>query len=53
MKMTKIYLKKDNYLIFNKKKNFTLLDWEKGEGLHYPNKLAKEIFSLANKKPIN
>jgi 2-phospho-L-lactate transferase/gluconeogenesis factor (CofD/UPF0052 family) len=45
-------LKKNNYLIFNKKKNFTLLDWEKSEGLHYPNKLAKEIFSLANKKTI-
>jgi len=45
-------LKKDIYLIFNKKKKFTLLDWEKSEGLHYPNKLAKEIFSLANKKTI-
>ena len=42
-------LKKDNYLIFNKKKNFTLLDWEKGEGLHYPNWLVKKIFNLSNK----
>lgn len=45
-------LKKDNYLIFNKKQNFTLLDWEKGEGLHYPNWLAKKIFSLSNKNLI-
>jgi len=45
-------LKKENYLIFNKKKNFTLLDWEKGEGLHYPNWLAKKIFSLSNKNSI-
>ena len=42
-------LKKDNYLVFNKKLNFTLLDWEKGEGLHYPNWLARKIFSLSNK----
>ena len=42
-------LKKDNYLVFNKKQNFTLLDWEKGEGLHYPNWLARKIFSLSNK----
>ena len=45
-------MKKENYLIFNKKKNFTLLDWEKGEGLHYPNWLAKKIFSLSNKSLI-
>ena len=45
-------LKKNNYLIFDKKKNFTLLDWEKSEGLHYPNRLAKEIFNLANKYTI-
>ena len=45
-------LKKDNYLVFNKKQNFTLLDWEKGEGLHYPNWLARKIFSLSNKSLI-
>ena len=45
-------LKKENYLIFDKKKNFTLLDWEKSEGLHYPNSLAKKILSLSNKKSI-
>ena len=45
-------LKKENYLIFNKNKNFTLLDWEKGEGLHYPNWLAKKIFRLSNKNSI-
>ena len=45
-------LKKDNYLVYDKKKNFTLLDWEKSEGLHYPNWLAKKIFSLSNKKKI-
>tara|TARA_Y100000590_G_scaffold425561_1_gene533673 strand:- start:66 stop:2021 length:1956 start_codon:yes stop_codon:yes gene_type:complete len=47
-------LKKNNYLVFDKKKtkNFTLLDWEKGEGLHYPNWLAKTIFNLANKGSI-
>ena len=46
-------LKKNNYLTYDKKKNFTLLDWEKGEGLHYPNWLAKKIFSLTNKNSIN
>ena len=45
-------LKKENYLIFKKNKNFTLLDWEKGEGLHYPNWLAKKIFRLSNKNSI-
>ena len=45
-------LKKDNYLVYDKKKNFTLLDWEKSEGLHYPNWLAKKIFGLSNKKKI-
>ena len=45
-------LKKNNYLTFDKKKNFTLLDWEKGEGLHYPNWLTKKIFSLTNKHSI-
>ena len=45
-------LKKDNYLLYDKKKNFTLLDWEKSEGLHYPNWLAKKIFSLSKKKQI-
>jgi len=45
-------LKRDNYLIFKKKKNFTLLDWEKGEGLHYPNWLAKKIFSLSKNNSI-
>ena len=45
-------LKKENYLAFNKKKNFTLLDWEKGEGLHYPNWLAKKIFSLSKKASV-
>ena len=45
-------LKKKNYLIFAKKKNFTLLDWEKGEGLHYPNWLAKKIFVLSNKNSV-
>ncbi len=45
-------LKKDNYLIFDKKKNFTLLDWEKGEGLHYPNWLANKIFLLSNKRDL-
>jgi 2-phospho-L-lactate transferase/gluconeogenesis factor (CofD/UPF0052 family) len=42
-------LKKSNYLVYGKNKNYTLLDWEKGEGLHYPNWLAKKIFSLSNK----
>ncbi len=37
-------LKKDNYLVYEKKKNFTLLDWEKSEGIHYPNRLAEKIF---------
>ena len=46
-------LKKNNYLTYDKKKNFTLLDWEKGEGLHYPNWLAKKIFSLSNKNSTN
>jgi 2-phospho-L-lactate transferase/gluconeogenesis factor (CofD/UPF0052 family) len=45
-------LKRENYLIFNKKKNFTLLDWEKGEGLHYPNWLAKKIFNLSKKTSV-
>ena len=45
-------LKKNNYLGFHKKKNFTLLDWEKGKGLHYPNWLAKKIFSLSKKNLI-
>ena len=45
-------LKKDNYLLYDKKKNFTLLDWEKSEGLHYPNWLAKKIFGLSKKKHI-
>jgi 2-phospho-L-lactate transferase/gluconeogenesis factor (CofD/UPF0052 family) len=45
-------LKKENYLIFDKKKNFTLLDWEKSEGLHYPNWLAEKIFKLSNNKKI-
>ena len=45
-------LKKDNYLLYDKKKNFTLLDWEKSEGLHYPNWLAKKIFSLSKKKQV-
>ena len=45
-------LKKQNYLIFDKKKNFTLLDWEKGAGLHYPNWLAQKIFSLSNNNSI-
>ena len=45
-------LKKDNYLLYDKKKNFTLLDWEKSEGLHYPNWLAKKIFTLSKKKQI-
>ena len=45
-------LKKSNYLIFDKKKQFTLLDWEKGKGLHYPNWLAKKIFTLSNKNSI-
>ena len=34
--------------IYGKNKNYTLLDWEKGEGLHYPNWLAKKIFTLSN-----
>jgi len=42
-------LKKTNYLAYQKNKNYTLLDWEKGEGLHYPNWLAKKIFKLSNK----
>ena len=46
-------LAKENYLIYEKKKNFTLLDWEKGKGLHYPNWLAKKIFSLSNKNSFN
>lgn len=45
-------LKKKNYLISAKKSNFTLLDWEKGEGLHYPNWLANKIFSLSNRNSI-
>ena len=45
-------LRKQNYLIFDKKKNFTLLDWEKGAGLHYPNWLAQKIFSLSNNNSI-
>ena len=45
-------LKRENYLIFNKKKNFILLDWEKGEGLHYPNWLAKKIFNLSKKTSV-
>ena len=44
--------KKSNYLLYKKKKNFTLLDWEKSEGLHYPNWLAQKIFILSNKKKI-
>ena len=42
-------LKKNNYLVYQKNKKYTLLDWEKGEGLHYPNWLAKKIFGLSNK----
>jgi len=42
-------LKKTNYLVYQKNKKYTLLDWEKGEGLHYPNWLAKKIFGLSNK----
>ena len=45
-------LKKDNYLLYDKKRNFTLLDWEKSEGLHYPNWLAKKIFDLSKKKQV-
>lgn len=41
--------KKDNYLLYNNKKNYVLLDWEKGAGLHYPNWLAKKIFDLSKK----
>lgn len=42
-------LHKDNYLTYEHKKKYTLLDWEKGEGLHYPNWLAKKIFYLSKK----
>lgn len=42
-------LKKTNYLVYGKNNKYTLLDWEKGEGLHYPNWLAKKIFTLSNK----
>ena len=42
-------LHKDNYLTYQHKKKYTLLDWEKGEGLHYPNWLAKKIFYLSKK----
>jgi glycosyltransferase involved in cell wall biosynthesis len=34
-------------------KKYTLLDWEKGEGLHYPNWLAKKIFKLSKKSYLN
>ena len=40
-------LNKNNYLSYSSKKNFQLLDWEKGAGLHYPNWLAKKIFQLS------
>ena len=43
---------KKNYLTFNKNKNYTLLDWEKGKGLHYPNWLAKSIFKLAKRSQL-
>ena len=46
-------LKKTNYLVYGKNKNYTLLDWEKGEGLHYPNWLAKKIFVLSNKASLS
>ena len=42
-------LEKKNYLYSTKSKNYTLLDWEKGAGLHYPNWLAKKIFDLSKK----
>lgn len=40
-------LNKNNYLNYSPQKNFQLLDWEKGAGLHYPNWLAKKIFQLS------
>ena len=40
-------LNKKNYLSYSSQKNFQLLDWEKGAGLHYPNWLAKKIFQLS------
>ena len=40
-------LNKNNYLSYSSQKNFQLLDWEKGAGLHYPNWLAKKIFQLS------
>jgi 2-phospho-L-lactate transferase/gluconeogenesis factor (CofD/UPF0052 family) len=46
-------LKKDNYLMYQNNKRYTLLDWEKGEGLHYPNWLAKQIFKLCKKNYLN
>ena len=42
-------LEKKNYLYSTKSKNYTLLDWEKGAGLHYPNWLARKIFDLSKK----
>lgn len=42
-------LEKKNYLTYNKTKYYTLLDWEKGAGLHYPNWLVKKIFDLSKK----
>jgi hypothetical protein len=42
-------LDKKNYVYSTKSKNYTLLDWEKGAGLHYPNWLAKKIFDLSKK----
>ncbi len=45
-------LKKDIYLPYNKKKKFTVLDWEKSEGIHYPNRLAEKIFLISGKNYI-
>ena len=46
-------LEKKNYLTYNKSKHYTLLDWEKGAGLHYPNWLAKKIFDLSKKSSLS
>ena len=41
-------VKINNYLKYKNYSKYTLLDWEKGRGLHYPNWLAKTIFKLSN-----
>ena len=41
-------IEKNNYLKYKNYSRYTLLDWEKGRGLHYPNWLAKTIFKLSN-----